>query len=233
MEFTGERAIIARVSERVRLDHIERYQFAARCLSGMTVLDVACGSGYGSEVLVGGGCRNYIGADIDRDAIGFANRTYSAPGVGFIRADASALPLAARSVDAVVSMETIEHCSAPGAVLSEFHRVLGVGGMLIISTPNRRITSPGKGLLDPPNNRFHLMEFEQGEFLAILRASGFSVDSVWWQRLTLRPLRSPVVRAIVRRSPFQRFAFGASPKVGLPGSVTSDPRYIIIIATAQ
>lgn len=51
-------------------------------------------------------------------------------------ADAAALPLADRSVDAVVALELLEHVLHPRAVLEEIARVLRPGGRVIISVPS-------------------------------------------------------------------------------------------------
>jgi SAM-dependent methyltransferase len=50
--------------------------------------------------------------------------------------DASALPLADRSVDVVLSLELVEHVPEPAKVLTEFARVLKPGGAVIISVPS-------------------------------------------------------------------------------------------------
>jgi SAM-dependent methyltransferase len=50
--------------------------------------------------------------------------------------DATALPLADDSVDAVVSLELLEHVPEPKSVLTELARILRPGGTVLISVPS-------------------------------------------------------------------------------------------------
>jgi SAM-dependent methyltransferase len=57
------------------------------------------------------------------------------PNVDF-SSDASALPMADGSVDAIVALELLEHVARPTAVLQELGRVLKPGGTVIVSVPS-------------------------------------------------------------------------------------------------
>lgn len=48
-----------------------------------------------------------------------------------------AMPFAAASFDAVISIETLEHVTDEARTLQEIHRVLRPGGVLVISVPNK------------------------------------------------------------------------------------------------
>lgn len=57
------------------------------------------------------------------------------PNVDFA-SDATALPLADRSVDTVVALELLEHVTDPREVLGELKRILRPGGTVIVSVPS-------------------------------------------------------------------------------------------------
>jgi SAM-dependent methyltransferase len=81
--------------------------------------------------------------------------------------DAEHIELDDASVDVVVSFETIEHLARPVQCLAEVSRVLTRDGLLLVSTPNRRFTSPWR----PPKrpvNPFHVQEWLPEEFYALL-----------------------------------------------------------------
>ena len=50
-EFTGERVIPGQVNDDLWAEHIARYAFAARLSDGARVLDIGCGTGYGTAEL--------------------------------------------------------------------------------------------------------------------------------------------------------------------------------------
>ena len=64
---------------RIAYEHIQRYLFAANFVADKTVLDVACGEGYGSGLLSSRAAR-VVGLDIDRPAIAAATERYRREG---------------------------------------------------------------------------------------------------------------------------------------------------------
>ena len=125
-----------KVSEGVK-DHLARYDFASEFLKGLIVLDVACGPGYGSALLLDRGAKKVFGCDISEDKINNARKEFTHPGAAFIIGDATCLPFEESSFDAVVSMETIEHLVNYKSYLKECRRVLKNNGIFICSTPYR------------------------------------------------------------------------------------------------
>jgi SAM-dependent methyltransferase len=90
-----------------------------------------------------------------------------------------------RTIDVVVSFETIEHLAHPGRFLAGLRRVLVPGGTLILSTPNRDVRDPGGNLNSTPANPFHLREWATSEFTQLL-GGFFRVERVFGQ--SPRPL---------------------------------------------
>jgi ubiquinone/menaquinone biosynthesis C-methylase UbiE len=144
--------------ELYEVEHKQRYEWAARYCSGKIVLDVACGTGYGSEILRESGAAKVIGADLALDAINTNSNGHRAL---FTNADACKLPFPDQSFDTVVSFETIEHVESPERLLMEIARVLKPGGICICSSPNRDF-QPASGNKD--QNPFHISEMNYGEF---------------------------------------------------------------------
>ena len=117
--------------------HKDRYQFACAYVADKIVLDIACGTGYGSQMLKNEGHAAIVyGMDIDYGAINYANRTYSAPRLNFLEGSITDIPFRDKLFDVVVSFETIEHVENETAQLAEILRILKPGGMYIVSTPN-------------------------------------------------------------------------------------------------
>ena len=113
--------------------HIKQYQFAAKYLHNQKVLDVACGVGYGSEILRGQ--KNLVtGVDINEANINYARKTY--PENKYMVANAEDLTNFSDSTfSSIVSIQTIEHLWHPKKAIAEFHRVLKHGGLLIGAIP--------------------------------------------------------------------------------------------------
>ena len=166
MEFTGERVVPGKTPQTIYDEHIYRYIFAAGLTENKSVLDVACGTGYGVGYMVERGAGKAVGADISPEAANYASERYGGERTSFVCANGLRLPFAENVFDIVVSFETIEHIRQYGKFLAECRRVLKDGGSLICSTPNRRIFSPN---LERPINTFHVKEFWPDEFHRLLR----------------------------------------------------------------
>jgi ubiquinone/menaquinone biosynthesis C-methylase UbiE len=178
--FTGERFVPGCAGE-IAYEHWHRYAFARQFAAGKRVLDAACGEGYGSALL-GTVASSIVGVDIDASAIAHASERYGEDDrVRFVTGSCSALPMPDASVDAVVSFETIEHLDAADQpkMLAEFARVLKPDGLLVISSPNKRLYSDARGYV----NEFHRHELYR-DGLAALLASSFPAQSWYHQRVT-------------------------------------------------
>src|SRR5688572_16128198 len=118
--------------EKRREFHLDRYRFAAQRVKGKRVLDCACGTGYGVQVLrESGDARFVVGVDIEDKAIHYACQKHRVDSTAFICSSGDRLPLAGNSVDMITSFETIEHVPNDVALLEEFYRVLRPDGILI------------------------------------------------------------------------------------------------------
>ena len=165
LHFTGERFMPGLAGE-IGYEHWHRYVVARRFCEGKTVLDVACGEGYGSDMLAEVAGR-VTGVDISEDAIAHAGGQYGGrENLEFIQGDCEKLPLPDDSVDIAVSLETIEHLEAQEAFVSELRRVVKPGGLLVMSSPNKRQYTDARDY----HNEFHVREMYRDEFEQLLRA---------------------------------------------------------------
>ena len=165
LHFSGERIVPGEVPVDLELRHRRRYEFAATYVEGKRVLDVGCGEGYGCAILAKN-ASHVIGVDISHEAIAHATVKYSVNIVEFRCMPAEKLSFPDESFDAVVCLELIEHARDYTSVMKELRRVLRPGGTLILSTPNRRIVSPGS---QKPLNEYHVREFDVKETRELCR----------------------------------------------------------------
>lgn len=93
--------------------------------SGMSVLDVACGPGYGAGAAAARGA-NAIGVDFAAGMIVEASKNF--PDIQFQEGDAENLPFNDESFDAVVCPFGLLHMSEPEKAVSEAYRVLKKDG---------------------------------------------------------------------------------------------------------
>jgi ubiquinone/menaquinone biosynthesis C-methylase UbiE len=173
--------------------HLQRYKYAARKLKGR-ILDLGCGTGYGSKLMIDTGkeIKEVYGIDVSSNAINYAEKNH--PGPKYICGSAEKIPFPNNYFDGVVAFEVIEHVSNAEKVLEEIHRVLKPNGDLIISTPNpRNLENRIKHFLFKKPypkkiyemNIYHLKEFYYEEFLSLLQKRKFKIKSKFGQTLII------------------------------------------------
>ncbi|HEV3054533.1 MAG TPA: class I SAM-dependent methyltransferase [Solirubrobacteraceae bacterium] len=140
--------------------HLAVYEWIGARAAGKRVLDMACGEGYGSEVLWRSAA-SVVGVDANPEAYQHAKARYSRQDLTFERGlvETYGEP---NSFDAVVFLQTIEHVHDPHAVLAHFNDLLRPGGAAYISTPNVLTLAPAGA--EKSDNPWHLKEYRAGEF---------------------------------------------------------------------
>ncbi len=177
-KWTGER-LEPFMFDETAIEHLHRYAIAREYVKGKTVLDIACGEGYGSNLLAAT-AEKVMGVDIDNDVITNATAKYRHPNLSFHQGPAEQIPFADNHFDVVVSFETLEHATEHEQIFSEIKRVLKPGGLLIISTPDKKYYTDLPGY----NNPFHKKELYQHEFTALVER--FFANSIYFhQKLML------------------------------------------------
>ncbi|HTU85421.1 MAG TPA: class I SAM-dependent methyltransferase [Solirubrobacteraceae bacterium] len=168
LELTGERTLPDVPAENYWYRrHLAVYEWIATRVAGGTVLDMACGEGYGSAVLAGSAA-SVVGVDGNPEAHEHARLRYTRPGLSFAWGAVETFGEPG-SFDAVVFLQTIEHVVDPAAVLSHFRASLAPGGVAYVSTPNLLTLAPAGATKS--DNPWHLREYRVDEFTALCQGA--------------------------------------------------------------
>jgi SAM-dependent methyltransferase len=160
LELTGERTLPDVPEENYWFRrHLAVYEWIAARVAGLRVADLACGEGYGSDVLAGAAAE-VIGVDANPDAHEHARLRYRRPNLRFERALVEAFE---ERCDAIVFLQTIEHVERPGELLARFAATAPVS---YVSTPNRLTLAPAGA--EKSDNPWHLREYTAAEYRALL-----------------------------------------------------------------
>jgi ubiquinone/menaquinone biosynthesis C-methylase UbiE len=146
-------------------EHLQRYYEVVKYLKGdEKILDIACGNGFGSDILSKNTEGVVIGGDIAPEAIEESQLYWKRSNLEFKVLDGTNLPYPDNYFDTVVSFETIEHTPQYQQMVKEFSRVLKPTGTAFISTPNFPINSPTGKVTNP----YHTQEFTYVQLAEIL-----------------------------------------------------------------
>ena len=99
----------------------------------MNVLELACGTGLISR-RIAASVQSLEATDFSPEMIDEAKKKVNSSRLHFSVQDATALPYAAESFDAVVIVNALHILPEPETVLAEIHRVLKPGGLLLAPT---------------------------------------------------------------------------------------------------
>lgn len=100
------------------------------------ILDIACGSGYGSEILSEAG--EVVGVDLDPEAVVYAREHYENGRTSFTVGNADDFNFldTLGKFDAVVSLATVEHVADAHAYMKWIYRSLNPGGAAVVCFPS-------------------------------------------------------------------------------------------------
>jgi len=169
------------------LEHVHRYALARDMAVGQRVLDIACGEGYGSW-LMSQVAETVTGVDVAEEVVTYARHRYSQKNLKFLQGSCAEIPLESASVDLVISFETIEHHDKHEQMLMEVKRVLRPEGILVISTPDRRVYTDELEHQNP----FHVKEYYAEEFIEVIRRH-FSNAAFYGQRMFFGSCVGPIL----------------------------------------
>ncbi len=139
--------------------HLVVYEWIAERVEGLRVADLACGEGYGSDVLASRAAE-VVGVDANPEAHEHARLRYRGPNLRFERGLVEAFD---EDCDALVFLQTIEHVERPDELLERFAATTPVS---YVSSPNRFTLAPAGA--EKSDNPWHLREYAAAEFRALL-----------------------------------------------------------------
>lgn len=129
--------------------HIERYALVRQYAFG-TVLDAACGVGYGSYLVAKNpDVDKIVGVDCDKETIDFAKDNFEGGKISF---ECNFFEKIAGEFDVLLSLETIEHLDDP-KVLAEMAKRCNVKEV-IVSYPTKKTTH---------YNKYHKWDFSKAD----------------------------------------------------------------------
>jgi SAM-dependent methyltransferase len=149
--------------------HLAVYEWIAARVRGLQVADLACGEGYGSDVLARTAA-GVVGLDANPEAHEHARLRYRRANLRFERGLVEEF---SGPCDAVVFLQTIEHVAEPERLVE---RLAAAAPRVYVSTPNRlTLAPPGATKSDNP---WHLREYTQAEYRALLEPAFSQVDLI-------------------------------------------------------
>lgn len=152
--------------DRIIEDHIERYNFVIKYTQNKSVLDISCGEGYGSAMMATS-AKSVVGVDLLKDVVNEASKKYAEhKNLSFIQSDCvDYLKNNTFQYDVIISFETIEHINNYVEFLKYAKKRLKPGGIMVISTPNIKLSLMFAGDVFNP---YHLHEFYTDELSDII-----------------------------------------------------------------
>jgi SAM-dependent methyltransferase len=147
--------------------HLAVYEWIAARVRGLRVADLACGEGYGSDVLAGAAA-DVIGVDANPEAHEHASHRYRRANLRFER---GLVEQFGEPRDVIVFLQTIEHVEDPAGLLRGFAQTAPI---TIVSTPNRLTLAPPGA--EKSDNPWHLREYTPAEYRELVNPCFESVE---------------------------------------------------------
>ncbi len=214
--WTGER-LETFVFDQTAMEHLHRYAIALEYAEGKQVLDIACGEGYGAHLLAKKAA-HVTGVDIDKPTVEKAKNKYQSENLVF--QTGSVLDTRGeQQYDLITCFETLEHVNDHELVLRSLKNSLKPGGILLVSTPNKKNYSDTNGYKNP----FHQKELYKEEFQTLL-GTFFKHITLLNQQLTYSSVIVPAEPAPLKMytGDFQHIQTTAFPEPAYFLAVVSD-----------
>lgn len=166
----GERGAVVNIDNHDNM-LVKRYDFANLFADNKLVLDLGCGSGYGSAILAKKAWKVH-GIDKTSSAIDFAKRYYSKGNVEWFNEDFPPIQKEEKRYGLVVCHEVVEHIDDDVGLLQEIKRVMEDSGIFVGTTPIKKENEgPAK---------WHIREYSMKEYKILLKRVFSQVDVIYF-----------------------------------------------------
>ncbi len=166
----------------IKCEHLGRYLFVKDFLKSKQitkyVLDLACGFGYGTEVLAEI-CNEVIGIDNNPEVFQFLQNKFSHhTNIKIFQEDLETYDITRfrfqhNPPNIIVCFETLEHLANPQKIIEQFHKLLPSRGYLFLSIPNDTYESLDDN--GEPVSQFHKVSITKEEMETMIVDSGFEI----------------------------------------------------------
>lgn len=168
---------------------------------GDKVLDMGCAHGFYIDLLKNLDLKlDIFGADIDREALSYANKKYKGENIHLVYGDLmDKLPFRTNTFDKIIMSEVCEHLPNDLQGLREVNRVLKPNGILVLTVPNRNyplLWDPVNWIRDHTGNKHfekgvfagiwtnHIRLYKPNEITSVVKKAKFTIISsealTWW-----------------------------------------------------
>ncbi|HDQ00099.1 MAG TPA: class I SAM-dependent methyltransferase [bacterium] len=199
---SGERILPTQPGETsfVFARHQFAYRYVQQFVENKTVVDIGCGSGYGSHILAQR-AKLVCGIDHDPEIVAYCRQRYHNSNLSFLQMDATRLN-PDQQFDIVVNFQMIEHVEDMESFIDVLRQAAKPEGMIYISTPRIPEHKVNKG-----NNPFHAHDLTYGQFFDLIdrKFTEFEIVGVAYAAQNR-------LRAIITRLPIYRWGRGLSRK---------------------
>jgi len=135
-KWTGER-LEPHILNETTIEHLHRYAIAMDLVENKKVLDIACGEGYGANLLATKAA-HVTGMDNDESVIAQAVIRYKKQNMNVIAGDAETIALPAVSYEVFTCLETIEQVADQEQMVNAIKKVLNTRAYALTSTTNKK-----------------------------------------------------------------------------------------------
>lgn len=130
------------------------------------ILDAGCGTGHHMRSLATQGF--YVGYDVSLEALNFCQRNGHNI---LVQGHLQEMPFAKESFDVVLTLDVLEHTQNPWSVIRQLHKVLHVGGKIVVTVPACRF------LFGPHDEALsHLRRYDPKDLRRLLTEAGFKIE---------------------------------------------------------